>query len=133
MPWFEYEGLTPGSTPIRGRVEAKDHEQAAAELAEMRIDVRDLSVAPEAPARPLKISADDLIGFNEHLASLSKAGIALDEGLAATGQRRRVTIHAPLDRVASGRHSSRHSVGRSLRRPRKQSPRSYTAMCSVQG
>ncbi len=82
MPWFEYEGLTPGSTPIRGRVEAKDHEQAAAELAEMRIDVRDLSVAPEAPARPLKISADDLIGFNEHLASLSKAGIALDEGLA---------------------------------------------------
>ena len=32
MPWFEYEGLTPGGTAIAGRVEAGDRDQAADDL-----------------------------------------------------------------------------------------------------
>ena len=33
MPWFEYEGLTPGGTAIAGRVEAAGREQAGEDLA----------------------------------------------------------------------------------------------------
>lgn len=82
MPWFEYEGLTPGGTAISGTVEAASSERATDDLAQMRIEVRHLAVA-QAPRRKLAtISEDDLIFFNDQLASLADAGLALDEGLA---------------------------------------------------
>lgn len=81
MPCFEYEGLTPGGTAIRGQLEAADHDQAARDLALMQIEVRDLQQTAK-PLSPARLSADDLIFFNEQLASLAQAGIALDEGLA---------------------------------------------------
>jgi len=82
MPWFEYEGMTPGGTAIAGRVEAGDREQASEDLARMQIEVRELRDAGAPPRRAAPLSADDLIFFNQQLASLAEAGIALDEGLA---------------------------------------------------
>jgi len=81
MPWFEYEGVTPGGTAITGRLEATDHEQAARDLALMQIQVNELHKAAKPPT-PSRLTADDLIFFNDQLASLAQAGIALDEGLA---------------------------------------------------
>lgn len=82
MPWFEYEGLTPGETAVTGRLEADDHAAAERILAQMGLQVRQLTEA-EPPARTVaRLGAEDLIFFNEQLASLAKAGIALDEGLA---------------------------------------------------
>ncbi len=82
MPWFEYEGVTLGGTAIAGRIEAADRDRAGAELRRMELDVRELRESTERPKRPVRLSADDLIFFNEQLASLAEAGIALDDGLA---------------------------------------------------
>ncbi len=82
MPWFEYEGLTPGGTAIAGRIEAAELERARENLAQMQIEVRTFREAAAPPTRAASLSADDLVFFNEQLASLADAGIALDEGLA---------------------------------------------------
>ena len=82
MPWFEYEGLTPGGTAIAGRVEAFDPDRARQELALMHVDVRELHKADAPHRQSAGLTEDDLIFFNEQLASLAQAGIALDEGLA---------------------------------------------------
>ncbi len=82
MPWFEYEGLTQGGTAIAGRIEASSAEQAREDLLRMQIDIRELSQAGPPARRTAGLREDDLIFFNEQLASLAEAGIALDEGLA---------------------------------------------------
>jgi len=82
MPWFEYEGQTPGGTAIAGRVEASSRERALDDLNQMRIEVRELRTAEPHGRRVASLSEDDLVFFNEQLASLAEAGIALDEGLA---------------------------------------------------
>jgi type II secretory pathway component PulF len=81
MPWYDYRALTPGGTLITGQLEAPSHEAAAASLQSMRLDVREIAsgVPPRAVAG---LSAEDLTFFNEQLASMADAGIALDEGLA---------------------------------------------------
>ncbi|MBP7936597.1 MAG: type II secretion system F family protein [Phycisphaerae bacterium] len=82
MPWFEYEGLSPGGTAVAGRIEAAGHDRAMESLAQMQVQVQQVRAAPRPARSPTQISEDDLIFFNEQLASLAKAGIALDEGLA---------------------------------------------------
>ena len=82
MPWFEYEGLTQGGTAIVGRVEAATGELAREDLARMGVDLRGLAQASRPTERMAGLGEDDLIFFNEQLASLAQAGIALDEGLA---------------------------------------------------
>ena len=82
MPWFEYEGQTPGGTAIAGRIEARDREAALDELGQMLIEVRELRADAGPPTRAAGLSENDFLFFNEQLASLSQAGIALDEGLA---------------------------------------------------
>jgi type II secretory pathway component PulF len=82
MPWFEYEGLTPGGTLIAGRIEALDSERARQELAQLRIELRELRQSEAPPRQKAGLTEDDLMFFNEQLASLAQAGIALDEGLA---------------------------------------------------
>jgi type II secretory pathway component PulF len=82
MPWFEYEGLTPGGTAIAGRIEAIDPERAGQELARMQIEVREIREAGRERVRSSGLTEDDLVFFNQQLASLAEAGIALDEGLA---------------------------------------------------
>ncbi|MHC4442203.1 MAG: type II secretion system F family protein [Planctomycetota bacterium] len=81
MPWYEYEGLTPGGTAIVGRLEAVDRQQAVDDLAGMQVDVRELAEAKAPSEKSAGLTEDDLIFFNEQVASLAQAGIALDEGL----------------------------------------------------
>jgi len=99
MSWFEYEGLTPGGTAIAGRVEAVSREQAIDELAGMQIDVRELQGVKALPRRVAGLTDGDLIFFNEQLASLADAGIALDEGL---GQLARDVTSPKLRRWVEG-------------------------------
>jgi len=82
MPWYEYEGLTPGGTAIVGRIEAFDSDRASEELSRIQVDVREIRQADKVAPQRSPLSDDDLIFFNEQLASLAQAGIALDEGLA---------------------------------------------------
>lgn len=81
MPWYEYEGQCPNGTAIAGRIEAEDHEAAREMLSEtMHLRLRDVRQA-KSPPPPAAISDDDFVFFNEQLASLASAGIALDQGL----------------------------------------------------
>lgn len=82
MPWFAYRALTPGGVLLDGRIQADDHAGAQAELARMNVEVRELEPAEAPPVRRAGISADDLIFFNQQVASFARAGIPLDEGLA---------------------------------------------------
>jgi len=81
VPWFEYEGVCPGGTAIAGRVEAESHDAAQRLLGEtMRVVLSEVREAKPPPAKAA-IGEADLIFFNEQLASLASAGLALDEGL----------------------------------------------------
>jgi type II secretory pathway component PulF len=82
MPWFEYECMTRAGTAVSGKLEARDHAHAMASLAQMNLDVREVRPADKPPPPAIRISNDDLIFFNEQLASMADAGIALDQGLA---------------------------------------------------
>ena len=82
MPWFEYEGLSPGGTAVAGRIEAAGHDRAMESLAQMQVQVQQIRAATSPDRSRAGISEDDLVFFNEQLASLAKAGIAMDEGLA---------------------------------------------------
>lgn len=81
MPWFEYEGLTPGGTAIVGRIEAPEQQRAADDLTQMQIEVHRLDLIRVPTPRTAALNEQDFIFFNEQLASLADAGIALDEGL----------------------------------------------------
>ncbi len=81
MAWFEYEGVCPNGTAIAGRIEAEDREAARLMLSEtLRLSVGDVRAATSPPRRA-PVSDEDFIFFNEQLASLASAGMALDEGL----------------------------------------------------
>jgi type II secretory pathway component PulF len=82
MPWFEYQALTPGEAVLSGRIEAASVDAARTALAEARLTVRDLRAADPILPRGGRLSADDLAFFNEQLAAMADAGIALDDGLA---------------------------------------------------
>ena len=82
MPWFEYSGVTSGGTSMTGRIDAADHDRAREELGKLGVELHDLKGADAPPPKTSRISGEDLIFFNEQLASLSEAGIALDEGFA---------------------------------------------------
>ncbi len=107
MPWFEYECVTQSGTAITGKLEARDHEQALGSLRNMTLDVRELHPADEPPPPPTRISNNDLIFFNEQLASMADAGIALDQGLAQMAKdlespRLRRFVGALVDDLRSG-------------------------------
>ncbi|HNO79579.1 MAG TPA: type II secretion system F family protein [Phycisphaerae bacterium] len=86
MPWFEYECMTRAGTAVSGKLEARDHAHAMESLAQMNLDVREVKPADKPPPPAIRISNDDLIFFNEQLASMADAGIALDQGLAQMAQ-----------------------------------------------
>jgi type II secretory pathway component PulF len=81
MAWFGYEGMTPGASAISGSLEADSRETAERLLARMQIEVRALREITPPRAEEASLGAEDLLFFNEQLASLAEAGIALDEGL----------------------------------------------------
>lgn len=82
MPWYDYHAVTPGGSVITGQIEAESRDDAEDALANLRVDLRELSPAASAPRPVRDIGAEDLAFFNEQLAAMADAGIALDEGLA---------------------------------------------------
>lgn len=82
MPWFEYEGHTYGGTLVTGRMEAPQVDAARLELARMNLEVSELRLAERSPHSPATLNAEELTFFNQQLAGLARAGLALDEGLA---------------------------------------------------
>jgi type II secretory pathway component PulF len=82
VPWYHYEGHTAGGVAISGRLEAADWEAARNELVNtMQVALGDIREVTEPPP-PGPIREDEFIFFNEQLASLASAGMALDVGLA---------------------------------------------------
>lgn len=82
MPWYEYRAVTAGGSVVVGQIEAEQRAAAADALLAMRLDIRDLDESAAPPPAMRDLSADDLSFFNEQLATMADAGIALDEGLA---------------------------------------------------
>ncbi len=80
MALFEYRSVTTAGRLMTGTIEAADAEQAKASLDELNLQVTELEKTKE-PARSKSIGHNEFILFNEQLASLTKAGIPLEQGL----------------------------------------------------
>ena len=81
MPWFEYDGLTAGDTAVQGQIQASDSEHAVKLLKNMHIELREIHIVKPVAQTTTRLKPDALVFFNKQLASLAKAGIALDKGL----------------------------------------------------
>ncbi|MCH7702681.1 MAG: type II secretion system F family protein [Planctomycetes bacterium] len=106
MPFFEYRGQCSSGTAIDGRIEASDHDDAMMQLNGMGLQSIELEAASPPPSKK-KLGSDDFIFFNEQLASMAGAGIALDEGLRSLakevcGPRLRKVIESVADDVRQG-------------------------------
>ena len=80
MALFEYRSVTTGGRLMTGTIEATDIEQAKTSLDDLNLQVTELEKTKE-PAAPKGIGHNEFILFNEQLASLTKAGIPLEQGL----------------------------------------------------
>jgi type IV pilus assembly protein PilC len=80
MALFEYRSVTSAGRLMTGTIEAADIEQAKASLDDMNLQITELEKTKE-PAAPKSIGHNEFILFNEQLASLTKAGIPLEQGL----------------------------------------------------
>ena len=84
MPAYEYTGQLPQGTAMTGSLEAVSIDEARRQLADLRIDAASLAEAPRIRSRRA-LSREDLLFFNQQLASLAENHIALDDGLRAIG------------------------------------------------
>jgi len=98
MAQYEYAGQLTTGAAITGELEAGSVEEAQQALAATNVHITQLAATPAMRSmRPL--SHDDVLFFNEQLASLAKSGIALDVGLRLLakdlrrGRLRTVTEH----------------------------------------
>jgi len=80
MSYFAYQGQCPAGTSVAGTIEATDVAHAIEQLESMRVRVIEVEAA-ERPKPKRAIGYDDFIFFNDQLASLAEAGLALDRGL----------------------------------------------------
>lgn len=81
MPWFEYEGHCRSGTAVTGRLEADSLDHARQTLDdELHVTADDIRKATR-PAARAALGEEDFIFFNEQLASMASAGLALDQGL----------------------------------------------------
>ena len=80
MALFEYRSVTNAGRLMTGSIEAADIEQAKSMLDEMNLQVTELEKLKEVPA-PKGIGRNEFMMFNEQLASLTHAGIPLEQGL----------------------------------------------------
>jgi len=82
MAMFEYSSLTESGRLMRGTIEASDAQQARQMLAEMKLDVQELSkVETKQPAKG--VGANEFLLFNQQLESITRASIPLEKGLRA--------------------------------------------------
>ena len=81
MATFEYSALTSGGRLMKGTLEAGSAEQASEMLGQMQLTVNELQkVRQKKPKTP--VGRSEFLLFNQQLASITKAGIPLDRGLA---------------------------------------------------
>jgi type IV pilus assembly protein PilC len=80
MALFEYRSVTTAGRLMTGTIEAADIEQAKKSLAEMNLQVTEVEKTKQPPA-PGGLGRSEFMLFNEQLASLTKAGIPLEQGL----------------------------------------------------
>jgi len=98
MALYEYAGQLTTGAAITGELEAASPDDALKALMGTQVHITQLAATPAMRSvRPL--SHDDVLFFNEQLASLAKSGIALDVGLRLLakdlrrGRLRTVTAH----------------------------------------
>ncbi len=80
MALFEYRSVTTCGRLMTGTIEAADIEQAKTSLDDLNLQITELEKTKE-PAAPKSIGHNEFVLFNEQLASLTKAGIPLEQGL----------------------------------------------------
>jgi type IV pilus assembly protein PilC len=80
MATFEYNALTASGRLMRGVVEAGSQEEASEMLRDMDLTVNEIAKAKEKRAKTA-IGRNELLLFNQQLASITKAGIPLEKGL----------------------------------------------------
>ena len=80
MATFEYSAMTTSDRLMKGIIEAGSVQEASELLEQMRLKVNSLEKAKlERPKTP--IARTEFLLFNQQLASLTKAGIPLEQGL----------------------------------------------------
>lgn len=80
MAMYRYKALTEHGRQMEGTLEASGPDQARELLAAMKLSVSELDAArPQRPATP--VGREEFALFNQQLASLTKAGIPLEQGL----------------------------------------------------
>lgn len=85
MPLYEYSGQLTTGAAITGELEAASPDDARQALAATNVHLTQLAATP-AMRRVRPLSHDDVMFFNEQLASLAKSGLALDVGLRLLAQ-----------------------------------------------
>lgn len=97
---FVYRAQAPGGAPISGTIDAASENDARAKLGAMNL--RTLELRSQAPSRPRRLGADDIIAFNQQLAHLAQAGMPLEYGLRLIAQdMRRGDMAATINAVAT--------------------------------
>lgn len=80
MATFEYNALTSAGRLMKGTIEAGSPQEVSELLKQMQLTVNSIEKArPQRPSTP--IGRNELLLFNQQLASITKAGIPLERGL----------------------------------------------------
>lgn len=80
MATFEYNALTSAGRLMKGTIEAGSPQEVSELLKQMQLAVNSIEKAkPQRPSTP--IGRNELLLFNQQLASITKAGIPLERGL----------------------------------------------------
>lgn len=80
MALFRYQALTEHGRLMEGTLEAASPTEARAVLEKMNLSVQQIQMCTE-PKPPPPIGQNEFLLFNQQLASLTKAGIPLEQGL----------------------------------------------------
>ena len=80
MGVFQYNALTPGGRLMRGTIEATGPDQATELLQDMQLTVNDIEKVAQ-PVLRTPMARDEFLLFNQQLASITRAGIPLAQGL----------------------------------------------------
>jgi type II secretory pathway component PulF len=80
MGVFQYNALTSGGRLMRGTIEATSPDQATELLQEMQLTVNEVGQVPQ-PVLRTPMSRDEFVLFNQQLASITRAGVPLSQGL----------------------------------------------------
>ncbi len=77
---FQYQALTQEGRLMTGRVEAGTSEEAHATLTQMKLTVDSLEKVKKTASKTV-VGRNEFLLFNQQLASITKAGIPLEQGL----------------------------------------------------